>query len=333
MAPALNTIPDAPADEAAPLTAAPQSKTSIKGLVAGAAVASFILGLMAATAVTSAAAPRAPAAFSVRHSSVQLQTEGRCLTARTHKEKAFVDIKPCGYYPDSQSWDINGDQIRLSGTSLCLDGLGGSLFNTGRHDKFGLYDCKDSVNQKFSWENGGLALSTPLNLKHPGVLCVETRGNDVVPAEKAKVSCQSWEITDGPTPAPPPTPRPATPTFKNCPWNYDKQCTNDSDCVSPGFNDCQKCHIGSGSTMNICGPKSAPPPTPSPAGKGKCNTQLSPKSQGARSCNPKYNEEDFPYYNRECSGNGKCSTCRKSTTSKHFNGHNWSGYCMDPNDE
>ena len=101
--------------------------------------------------------------------------------------------------PDSQSWDINGDQIRLSGTSLCLDGLGGSLFNTGRHDKFGLYDCKDSVNQKFSWENGGLALSTPLNLKHPGVLCVETRGNDVVPAEKAKVSCQSWEITDGPT--------------------------------------------------------------------------------------------------------------------------------------
>ena len=63
MAPAFTTIPDAPADEAAPLTAAPQSKTSIKGLVAGAAVASFVLGLMAATAVTSAAAPRAPAAF------------------------------------------------------------------------------------------------------------------------------------------------------------------------------------------------------------------------------------------------------------------------------
>ena len=185
-----------------------------------------------------AAAPRAPAAFSVRHSSVQLRTEGRCLTARTHKEKAFVDIKPCGYYPDSQSWDINGDQIRLSGTSLCLDGLGGSLFNTGRHNKFGLYQCKDSVNQKFSWENGGLALSTPLNLKHPGVLCVETRGNDVVPAEKAKVSCQSWEITDGPTPAPPPTPSPGK--KGQCDTYYPpksqgaRSCHSDDDCTDNG---------------------------------------------------------------------------------------------------
>ena len=54
----LNTIPA----ESAPLTAAPQSKTTLKGLVAGAALASFVLGMLAATAVTSQAS-RAPASF------------------------------------------------------------------------------------------------------------------------------------------------------------------------------------------------------------------------------------------------------------------------------
>ena len=53
--------------------------------------------------------------------------------------------------------------------------------------------------------------------------------------------------------------------------------------------------------------------------------------QGARSCNPKHNDADG--YNYECADNGSCSVCRKSTTSKHFNGNNWSGYCMDPSDE
>ena len=53
----LNTIPA----ESAPLTA-PQSKTTLKGLVAGAALASFVLGMLAATAVTSQAS-RAPASF------------------------------------------------------------------------------------------------------------------------------------------------------------------------------------------------------------------------------------------------------------------------------
>ena len=43
-----NTIPD----EAAPLTKA-NEPTSLKRLVAGAAVASFVLGLLAATAITS----------------------------------------------------------------------------------------------------------------------------------------------------------------------------------------------------------------------------------------------------------------------------------------
>ena len=55
----LNTIPA----ESAPLTAAPQSKTTLKGLVAGAALASFVLGMLAANAVTSQAS-RAPANLS-----------------------------------------------------------------------------------------------------------------------------------------------------------------------------------------------------------------------------------------------------------------------------
>ena len=46
-----NTIP---ADESAPLAKPTEKPTSLKRLVAGAAVASFVLGLLAATAITSA---------------------------------------------------------------------------------------------------------------------------------------------------------------------------------------------------------------------------------------------------------------------------------------
>ena len=53
--------------------------------------------------------------------------------------------------------------------------------------------------------------------------------------------------------------------------------------------------------------------------------------RSSRSCNPKHNDEAWPHYNPDCSGNGKCSTCRKHTTS--FNGNSWKGFCMDPDDE
>ena len=35
----------------------------------------------------------------------------------------------------------------------------------------------------------------------------------------------------------------------------------------------------------------------------------------------------------DCTDNGRCSVCRQSSTSKHFNGHSWQHFCMDPNDE
>ena len=115
MAPALNTIPDAPADEAAPLTAAPQSKTSIKGLVAGAAVASFVLGLMAATAVTSAAAPRAPAAFSSKIHRQQIRMthdDNLCLTVKNPYGKygSSLSVDTCRE-SDSQLFNYDGDLI------------------------------------------------------------------------------------------------------------------------------------------------------------------------------------------------------------------------------
>merc|ERR1719174_3007127 len=225
--------------------------------------------------------------------------------------------------------------FKLAGTDLCLDALGGIKFMDGRHKHYGLYTCdSNSRNQHFMINDWIITLMYDKEFEYLDFnsVCLNNDGGGRLVTDQDVDSCDGWKWIGT---APPPTPAPPTPSPNtyNCPWGYDKQCTRDSDCISPGFNNCQKCHIGGGSTENICGPRIAPPPTPSPAGKGKCNTQESPKSQGARSCNPKYNEEDFPYYNRECSGNGKCSTCRKSTTSKHFNGHNWSGYCMDPNDE
>ena len=49
----------------------------------------------------------------------------------------------------------------------------------------------------------------------------------------------------------------STPYPEQCPWTGVRQCMSDRDCNffgAPKGNPCTKCHIGSGSTLNICGP-------------------------------------------------------------------------------
>ena len=50
----------------------------------------------------------------------------------------------------------------------------------------------------------------------------------------------------------------STPYPEQCPWTGVRQCMHDRDCQMLGpaskTNPCTKCHIGSGSTLNICGP-------------------------------------------------------------------------------
>ena len=79
------------------------------------------------------------------------------------------------------------------------------------------------------------------------------RGNgDVTPL-------QQWNLIDASTPAPPPTPGPAT---YDCPWSpkrqgKDKPCMTDLQCtwMGPGAHMCSKCHNSIPGARHICGPQ------------------------------------------------------------------------------
>ena len=66
-------------------------KLNLKGLVAGAVAASFVLGLLAATAMTSPA-PRAPAALSSHHHDLKCGYPEEAKSCTTHEECSY----PCG---------------------------------------------------------------------------------------------------------------------------------------------------------------------------------------------------------------------------------------------
>jgi len=324
MAPALNTIPQAPADEAALLTKPSSTKTSLKGLVAGAAVASFVLGCLAATAV-SAAAPRAPAAFH-SHSSFQLQgDDGRCLTASSIKSEASVKSEYCNGR-SSQLWQRIGSgftgKLKLANTDLCLDALGGIKFMDARHKHWGLYACKESRNQNLYFDGNVIMLDTDDAFEfidgYP--VCLNLNGGAEITTFQDTDDCDAWEKISagpGPTPAPPPTPRPSGPKCGD-------RCTSDVECAWMGGDGsaCTKCYKGRGQESVCVHPgKPAPAPTPRPSGKGKCDIKKSPQSQGARSC----------HSDADCSNNGSCSYCRQHSTSIH--GHSWQRFCMNPSDQ
>ena len=211
-----------------------------KRLAAGAAVASFVLGCLAATAVNAAPGLRG----ADLHSSTplpgeQISLKGRnskwCLAVEDHNnvhEGTKLQLYECSH-PVGQTFQVekNNDgsmNLRYGNTDFCVDALGGTKF-TNHGSYFGLYPCRtNGFNQELTHTKIGTLELT----EFPGNLCMTVKngllaeGSHIVGAPCTGHGglldqFQLWDI-EGSTPAPAPTPSPPTPCGKPC--KEDKDC-------------------------------------------------------------------------------------------------------------
>ena len=243
-------------------------KINAKTLLGGAAAAAFILGMLAATAVTSSPGLRGAAFHSSSVERVQIKTASNhhmCMAVQGGKaaKKAKLVYEPCTTKTPGQvfDWDKANGQIRYDG--MCVDFLGGGSATAGNN--FGLYKCKkNDKNSNLIWAKNGDQTIT-LKSKFGGdTICMTAMqiygGTKYIKGEACGADgvtkLQQWRLIDASTPVPPPTPSPAT---YDCPWSpkrqgKDKGCMSDSDCVWVGAkNTCSKCHKNPGQ-RSICGP-------------------------------------------------------------------------------
>ncbi len=119
-------------------------KVNAKTLIGGAAIAAFVLGALAATAVTSSPGLRG-ADFHSSVERVQIKTASdhtMCIAVQGGKaeKKAKLVYEPCTTKTPGQvfEYDEKNSQIRYDG--MCVDFLGGGSATAGNN--FGLYKCK-----------------------------------------------------------------------------------------------------------------------------------------------------------------------------------------------
>ena len=161
-----NTIPQTTPEAEETLLQAQKPKTNLKALVGGAVAASFVLGVLAATAVSSAVAPRTSnlVASSSNYKQIQLDGTNMCLAVQNYhsgiKQKQKVEMYTCKDKADAgkngQLWEYgsfgqDGYFIKLAGTNWCVDAIGGIKFDDGAHGWFGLYECNYGENQELQF--------------------------------------------------------------------------------------------------------------------------------------------------------------------------------------
>ena len=142
-----------------PLVAKPQGK-SIKALVFGAAIASFVLGSLAATVVTSSAA-LAPAALYEHEAQIKMELyPNKCVAVADGIHRgAPLKIENCKDTP-RQAFvaDSEGMEIRVQGTDLCVAVLGdfadtaGFLLRDESKLTFGLEQCIINESRKLTFD-------------------------------------------------------------------------------------------------------------------------------------------------------------------------------------
>jgi len=251
-----------------------------KRLAAGAAVASFVLGCLAATAVNSAPGLRG----ADLHSSTplpgdQISLKGRnskwCLAVEDHNnvhEGTKLQLYECSH-PVGQTFQVEKNKdgsmnLRYGNTDFCVDALGGTKF-TNHGSYFGLYPCRtNGFNQELTHTKIGTLELT----EFPGNLCMTVKngllaeGSHIVGAPCTGHGglldqFQLWDI-EGSTPAPAPTP-----STNTC----NKPCTSNRDCATGGYLECGQCNLQSGTFgFGTCMAAPTSPPTdapPNPCGK------------------------------------------------------------------
>jgi hypothetical protein len=219
---AYSTIPEEPAD--APLLAKP--KTNIKRLAGGAAVASFVLGILAATAIASAGVSRGAALSAVdsAHHIVTGNTQikllsdpTKCLAVENHNSAApgnkivMYDCNPKWAKKDEgQAFTYTAGKITYG--DYCLRVQPGPE----EGGVVGLWWCDDgSDEQSFTWDKAGSKhISTPYDGHH---LCLDNSGATANGSPITAQDCsskalaqQAFTLSEEPPKTPAPTSAPAT---------------------------------------------------------------------------------------------------------------------------
>ena len=241
-------------------------KINAKTLLGGAAAAAFILGMLAATAVTSSPGLRGAAFHSSSVERVQIKTASdhhMCMAVQGGKaeKKAKLVYEPCTTKTPGQvfDWDKESGQIRYDG--MCVDFLGGGSATAGNN--FGLYKCKkgDKNSNLFVDKNGDQTITLTSTFGGDKICMTAMQifgGTKYIKGESCGpdgvTKLQQWNLVDVSTPV---TPNTAT---YDCPWSpfgmgKDKPCTTDRDCTWLGSpaGMCSKCHKIPGARA-ICGP-------------------------------------------------------------------------------
>ncbi len=123
-------------------------KRNVKLLIGGAAVAAFVLGALAATAVTSSPGLRGADFSSSSDDLVQIadaKYNNKCMEVQGEaKEGAKIVVRPCangGPYQITHYNEKKGEiRFKFEGDEFCVDALGGGSFRPGGN--IGLYKCK-----------------------------------------------------------------------------------------------------------------------------------------------------------------------------------------------
>ena len=239
-----NTLPVSADVEADKPLLSRDIKVNAKTLIGGAAIAAFVLGALAATAVSTTPSIRG-ADF---HSSssgdlVQIadaRTNTKCMEVLAPYKNGKIGVKPCnGKQSQLFHYNEHKGQIRFTnykGEEFCVDALGGGSFRAG--DSIGLYKCKSGDKNSIWTTTSEQAIV--LKSKFGGdTICMTQEGNSV----KGGTECSSkyglpstaqWNIQKPSKPAPAPTPSPGG---QSC----GKVCFKDSDCLTSGGFGCTRC--------------------------------------------------------------------------------------------
>jgi len=222
---AYSTIPEEPSADDSLL---PKPKTNLKRLAGGAAVASFVLGILAATAIASAGESRS-AAFSAVDSAHHVITGNtqikllsdptKCLAVDNHNSAApgnkivmYDCNKKWAKKDEGQAFTYTAGKITYG--DYCLRVQPGPE----EGGVVGLWWCDDgSDEQTFVWDKtGSKHISTPYNGHH---LCLDNSGATANGSPITAQDCsskalaqQAFTMSDGPAPpkTPAPTSAPAT---------------------------------------------------------------------------------------------------------------------------
>jgi len=276
----MNTYNTVPADSEAMLLAKPKTQTPLKTILGGAAVASFVLGCLAATATTGSVAPKTT---SFDEQAIERQMAPQFTpTGNNYAIKSAADMTQCldvsgagkgsplafstctshaGTTMEFQRWVSEDGTFQLRHSGYCVTALRGDDADIVDGDAFGLWSCDYKYEAFQNFGSSNFPYKEELYLEAPTGFCLTMSEDATAVAEPCSESANQefyvqQQVPVRPThkphsaPTPRPVPRPSSHKYPN-----GHSCSKDSECKSGD------CHKHDGPFKNKC-KESSPVPSP-----------------------------------------------------------------------